>query len=515
MRRNATRVLFVTPELAPWARVGGLGEVSNDLPRALAAAGVDVRILVPAYPALIEAHPDATCVAEVPALGALAPARLLEARGAVPIYLLDCAACYARAGVYQSPDGADWPDNHLRYGLLSRVAALLGSTETPLAWHPQIVHCHDWQTGLTPAYLAHTMNASAATVMTLHNLAYQGNFPQHVLDELGLPQAAFSIEGLEYYGTVSFLKAGISYATLLTTVSRGYAREIQGPELGFGMDDLLRLRAPDLTGIANGIDPETWDPVRDPHLAQNYGSRVEGKLENKLALQRELGLVQDAEAPLFGMVARLAWHKGMDVMIEAAPAIVAMGAQIAVHGEGSREIGEALCALAERHPAAVAARVGYEERLGHLVTAGADAFLLPSRYEPCGLTQLHCMRYGTLPVAHRTGGLGDSIVDATEDNVRARRATGFTFAPLAPETLIAAAERAVNTYRAREMWRVLQAAAMLRDSSWRLAVPAYLAVYREAIARKFPRRAARAARIPWPAAARAAKPAEKRRRIRT
>ncbi len=491
MNRTAARILFVTPELAPWAKVGGLAEVSRDLPRALAAAGLDVRVLVPAYPALAAAFPDARCVADFPAPGGkFAPARLLQARDPDPIYLLDCPAYFDRPGLYQSPEGTDWPDNHLRFGLLSRIAAILGGAGSPLAWHPHVIHCHDWQAGLTPAYLAHCDGGRVPTVMTVHNLAYQGIFPPHVLDELGIPREAFTVDGLEYYGNVSLLKAGLSYATRITTVSPSYAREIQGPDLGFGLDPLLRRRAGELSGISNGIDLQHWNPADDAYLEHHYdASRLDGKLCNKVALQRELGLPEAHDMPLLGMVARLVWQKGVDLLIEAAPAIARMGAQIVVNGRGDRDIEKALKALAARHPRDIAVRTGFDEGLNHRIVAGSDAFLMPSRYEPCGLLQLHSMRYGTLPVAHATGGLADWVMDTHAGTLRARTATGFSFSPLTVANLVSTVERALDAYRAPVLWRTLQRYAMSSDFSWSAAVPDYINVYRAAAGAGWPRTA--------------------------
>jgi len=516
MNRTTARILFVTPELAPWAKVGGLAEVSRDLPCALAGAGFDVRLLVPAYPALAAAFPDARCVAEFPALGgAFAPARLLEARDRLPLYLVDCPAYYERKGLYQSPAGADWPDNHLRFGLLSRIAAILGGAGSPLDWQPHVIHCNDWQTGLTPAYLAHRDGGHVPTVLTVHNLAYQGVFPPHVLDALGIPREAFTIDGLEYYGNVSLLKAGLNYATRITTVSRSYAREIQEPDLGFGLDALLRRRAGDLAGISNGIDLKHWNPADDSYLEHPYDvGRLEGKLRNKAVLQREVGLPEAPAVPVFGMVSRLVWQKGVDVLIEAAPAIVRMGAQIIVNGQGDCDIEDALRGLAARHPRAIAVRIGFDERLNHRIIAGSDAFLLPSRYEPCGLLQLHSMRYGTLPVAHATGGLADWVLDTHAETLRARTATGFSFKPLTAAKLAATVERALDAYRAPLLWRTLQRYAMARDSGWSTAVSAYVDVYRAAAGATWPRPAdhARApARAPaLPARARAPLPERRR-----
>jgi starch synthase len=428
-------------------------------------------------------------VAEFPAPGgALAPARLLQSSHSPSIYLVECAHYYERAGLYQSPEGNDWPDNHLRFGLLARVAAILGGAGSPLDWQPHVIHCHDWQTGLTPAYLAHRDGGRAATVMTVHNLAYQGVFPPHVLDDIGVPREAFTVDGLEYYGNVSLLKAGLSYATRITTVSPTYAREILQPELGFGLDALLRRRAAVLTGIPNGIDLEQWDPSRDPHLEEPYDAgHFDGKLRNKLALQRELGLPIARDVPLFGIVSRLVWQKGIDLLVSAAPAIVSMGAQIVVHGDGERDLEQALRDLAMRHPRDIAVRIGFDERLNHRLVAAADAFLLPSRYEPCGLTQLHSMRYGTLPVAHATGGLADWVVNVHAETLRNGTATGFSFAPLTVPNLVATVERALDTYRAPVLWRTLQRHAMSRECGWTTSAAAYCDVYRAAAGDRWPR----------------------------
>jgi starch synthase len=470
----ALRVLYVTPEIAPWVKTGGLGEVAQGLPPALAAAGAQVRLLVPAYPALRAAFPRARAVTEFPVPGgALPPARLLEAPGAPPLWLLECPPLYERAGnPYQSPQREDWPDNDLRYGLLSRIAALLGSDASPLDWRPDVVHCNDWQSGLAPAYLAHAPGARAATVMTIHNLAYQGLFPRDSLQPLALPASAFVPDGLEFYGKLSFLKAGIYYADLITTVSPGYAREIQTPELGFGLDGLLRARAADLVGILNGIDTELWDPARDPLIAQRYDAEwLERKAPNKAELQRAFGLPETAGAPLLGMASRLVPQKGADLVLAVADVLVRSGAQLAILGTGEREIERGLVALAARHPRHVAARIAFDEALAHLIEAGADMFLMPSRFEPCGLNQLYSMRYGTPPVVRRTGGLADSVNERT----------GFLFDEPTPQALRAALARALEAWRKPGAWRTLQQNGMQRDSGWALPARAYLAAYRSAL----------------------------------
>ena len=468
------RVLYATPEAAPWAKTGGLGDVAEALPRALEAAGADLRLLVPAYPALRQAFPKAKQILELPDPGGtLAAARLLEAPGEPTLWLLDCPDYYARpGGPYQSPQGADWPDNHLRFGLLSRVAALLAGGASPLAWRPDVLHCNDWQCGLAPAYLAFSGGAHAASVVTLHNLAYQGLFPAKVLAELALPAASFTPDGLEFYGKISFLKAGLRYADLLTTVSPTYAREIQGAELGFGLDGLLRRRAADLVGILNGIDTETWNPARDPLIAARYdAARLDAKAANKAALQRAFGLPEASDAPLAAMTSRVVPQKGADLVQGAAQEIARRGAQLVLLGTGERELEDAWRALAARNPRHIAARIAFDERLAHLVEAGADLFLMPSRFEPCGLNQFYSMRYGTLPLVRRTGGLADSVSERT----------GFLFDEPSAQALGAALGRALDAWHDRAAWRARQLAGMARDFGWQAPARAYLAAYRRAL----------------------------------
>jgi starch synthase len=468
------RVLYATPEAAPWAKTGGLGDVAEALPRALEAAGADVRVLVPAYPSITRELSRTAVIAELAPFATFPAARLLEAPGEPALWLLDCPAYYARpGGPYQSPQGSDWPDNHLRFGLLSRVAALLAGGASPLAWRPQVLHCNDWQCGLAPAYLALAGGARAASVMTLHNLAYQGLFPAAALAELALPAASFAPDGLEFYGKLSFLKAGLRYADLITTVSPTYAREIQGPELGFGLDGLLRQRAADLVGILNGIDTATWNPARDPLIEAPYdAASLDAKAANKAALQRAFGLPEAPDAPLAAMASRLVPQKGADLVPGAAQEIVRRGAQLALLGTGVRELEDAWRALAARHPQHIAARIAFDERLAHLVEAGADLFLMPSRFEPCGLNQLYSMRYGTLPLVRRTGGLADSVSEQT----------GFLFDEPSAQAFGAALGRALDAWHDRAAWRARQLAGMARDFGWQGPARAYLTAYRRALA---------------------------------
>ena len=447
------RVLFVTPECAPFTKTGGLGDVSAALPAALRAIGVDVRVLLPAYTEALGACPDAKEGAKLRVLGH--DARILEGEECL---LLDCPALYARpGGPYQDELGADWPDNAVRFGALSRAAALLGSRASPLDWRPEIVHCNDWPTALAPVYL-HGEPGRAGTVLTVHNLAFQGLFDASLLQQLELPAAVFSIEGLEFYGRLSFLKGGLVYADGITTVSPTYAREIQGEELGCGLDGVLRGRREALRGILNGIDIMAWNPATDPRIAERYSwTSVEKKAANKLALQRRMNLSEDPAIPLFGAVCRFTHQKGVDLIAAAADEIVRLPAQICLLGKGERELETALAAAAARHPRSVAVAIGFNEDLAHLIEAGADAFLMPSRFEPCGLNQMYSQRYGTPPVARATGGLADTIMDAE---------TGFLFGRAESAALVEAVQRAAAAWRDTRRWREIQRRGMSRDFSW-------------------------------------------------
>lgn len=482
-------VLFVTSEMAPWQKTGGLGDISAALPHALRQAGVDVRVLIPAYPSLLSAFPEANVAATLPSPGGRFPAaRVLQAATGegMPLYLLDCPAYYDRpGGPYVSPAGTDWPDNAMRFALLSRVAALFASSETPLPWRPGILHCNDWQTGLAPAYLHYLHGGDAATVMTIHNLAFQGLFPARTMIDLGLPSAAFVFNGVEFYGHVSFLKAGLQFADRISTVSPTYAEEIQEPELGFGLDGLLRYRSADLKGILNGVDA-LWNPASDPYLAKPYDHHhLAAKAANRKALVNELGLESDPAAPLLGIVSRLTHQKGVDLVLAIAEELLTDSQevlpQLVVLGNGERTLEEEFRALAARHPGRVAALIGFDERQAHRIEAGADIFLMPSRFEPCGLNQLYSLRYGTPPVVRTTGGLADTVVDCTAETLSAGTANGFTFTAAEPADLLAAIRRAIEAWHNRRLWRQLQHSGMTADFSWAKAAADYLEIYDDAL----------------------------------
>jgi starch synthase len=481
----ALRVLFATSEIAPWAKTGGLGDVSAALPQALLRLGVDVRVVVPGYSSLLAAFPERTSVATIahPA-GLLPSSTLIETHTAsgLPLLMVHCPAFYERpGGPYQNPDGFDWPDNYLRFGLLSKVAALLASDASPLPWRPQILHCNDWQTGLAPAYQRYRLPSPAASVMTIHNLLFQGMFPAATMAPLDLPPHAFVMSGVEFHGNLSFLKAGLQLGDWITTVSPTYAREIQTPEFGYGLEGLLAHRSGEMAGILNGID-DAWDPASDPHIAAQYDfDRIERKAQNKAALQNRLGLRADPNAPLLAVVSRLTYQKGLDLLAAVGDNIAARGAQLALLGGGEHWMQDAFTSLARRYPGQFAAVIGYDEPLAHQIEAGGDIFLMPSRFEPCGLNQMYSLRYGTPPLVRATGGLADTVVDGARAGADGN-ANGFAFDAPDAAAFLAAIDRALEAWRDKPRWRQLQAAGMRTDFSWGRAAQAYVAVYRKLIA---------------------------------
>ena len=472
-------VLFVTPEIAPWVKTGGLGDVAAALPPALGKAGIDVRVLVPYYPALRKAFPEdqALQVVTLKDFGAAfadATLRIAKAPDGTQLMLLDCPEYYDRPGnPYLGPDGADWPDNHLRYGLLSRVAAWLGSDTNHLPWRPNVVHCNDWQTGLVPAYLNLLPGGRARSLLTVHNLAFQGLFAAPTLGDLGLPKQAWSMHGVEYYGHLSFLKAGLQYADAITTVSPTYAAEIQTKAEGMGMDGLLRERADHLSGIINGIDTVAWNPAHDAHVPFAYDlENLPAKKQNKAALQREVGLTLRSDMPLLGIVSRLTQQKGLDLVAAIEQQIAKLPAQLVVLGSGDPALEEEFQRLTKRHPGQFAVRIGFNEGLAHRIEAGADIFLMPSRFEPCGLNQMYSLRYGTPPVVRATGGLADTVIDDVN---------GFVFTETSEAALLAAIQRAATAWHKQPVWQALQADGMSRDLSWDKPASQYAALYEKIV----------------------------------
>ncbi len=476
------RLLAVASECAPLVKTGGLADVVGALPAALAEHGVQVTTLLPGYPAVLRAIGDARTLRRIDDLfGGTARLRRGTA-GGLDLLVLDAPHLFDRPGSpYLAPDGGEWADNGLRFAALGAAAALV-ATGGVRGLTFDAVHAHDWQAGLVPAYLRFAQ-PRRPVLFTVHNLAFQGKFPLSLFPRLGLPAEALSVQGLEYYGTIGFLKAGLWYADRITTVSPTYAAEIGTPELGMGLDGLIRGRGGHVSGILNGLDTADWDPARDHRLAARFDAADPARrAANKAALQRRLGLAEDADALLFGFVGRMTWQKGVDLVLGALPAMLGEGAQLAMLGTGEWGIEEGSRGAAAAHPGRVGVHVGFDEALARLVYAGSDVVLVPSRFEPCGLAQLAALRYGALPLVAHVGGLVDSVVDANEMALAEGAGAGFHFAPVTQEMLAATVLRVARLWRDKGTWRALQANALRTDVSWTRSAARYAALYREMMA---------------------------------
>ena len=484
------KVLFVASECVPFVKTGGLADVVGALPGALAAllpqGSVEVRVLLPAYPAVKAALPKK---AKTVVFGNLpgGRARLLAAKAkGFDVLALDAPHLFDRPGnPYLGPDGKDWPDNHLRYGALARAAARI-AMEGVGGWRPDIVHTHDWQGGLVPAYLkldpprAAKGKTPPPTLITIHNIAFQGLFPAAAMTELGLPESGFTHSGFEFFGQVGFLKAGLAYADRIATVSPTYARELTSAEFGMGLEGLIAHRRAGLSGILNGIDLDVWNPEADAAIAAPYAvGRLGPKAKNRAALAERFRLDPEKNAPLFCVISRLTRQKGLDLLLEALPRLLARGASLALLGAGDADLEKAFADAARNNPGRVGVVIGYDEALSHLMQAGADAILVPSRFEPCGLTQLYGLRYGTLPVVARTGGLADTVIDANTAALQAGVATGFQFSPVATAPLADAIDRACDAFADRKLWTAMMRRAMKHPVGWETSAAAYAKIYTE------------------------------------
>lgn len=486
------RILFVTPEAFPLVKTGGLGDYAGGLTKALLRRDRDVRLLLPGYPSAIEHLSGPIDRADLGDPFGAGPTALLS--GAMPdtgapTWLIDCPGLYARPGsIYQSADGADWPDNAFRFGLLARVAAWLASARSPVSWRPDLVHLNEWQTGPAAALIAQAPQG-VPSLFTIHNMAFQGLFDEDVLAFLGLPRACLRESGLEFFGKVSFLKAGIRYADRVVTVSEAYAQEIQTQEFGFGLEGLLQQRAAHLVGILNGVDYEEWDPARDPHIAARFApDALDGKVRCKAVLREHLGLNSDLgrDVPLLAYVSRLTHQKMADVLVDLVPEILARGTQVIVLGCGERKNEAAVEELARRFPGRFAAHIGYSEDLAHQFLAGADVLLAPARFEPCGLTQMYALRYATVPIVTRVGGLKETVVDADAGALASGAATGIVFEDRTRAGLLGAVERALSMYHMPPVWQALQSIGMRTEFSWEQSARRYESAYEEVAAPAFP-----------------------------
>jgi len=478
-----TRVLFATSEVFPLVKTGGLADVSASLPEALCRLGYDCQILLPGYPAALKAAREAGSRRKTRFRYGQYDVSLWQTRlpgTAVTLWLVDCPALFDRAGdsPYQNEEGEDWWDNAHRFHLFGRIGAMLALGQLGLAWRPDIVHCNDWQSALIPVFLADSQDAPK-TMFTIHNLAYQGLFSHETFRALGLPDSLWRYEFLEFHGQLSFIKGGLVFSDAITTVSPSYADEIQTPWFGNGLDGLLRHKASRLHGILNGIDTRQWNPEDDPHLEFHYGADYPAnKSQCQARLQQELGL-EVCGAPLLGFVGRLVEQKGLDWLLGVIKPLLERGCQFALLGSGEHHYQESLKALVREWPGQCSLTLGYNEGLAHRITAGADIFLMPSRFEPCGLNQMYSLRYGTVPVVHGVGGLNDTVFDPNEDALE--KANGFVFREATPDAFINAISRALKARENRKTWRKLQENGMNGDYSWKNRAGEYAALYRNLI----------------------------------
>lgn len=477
-------VLSVASEAVPLIKTGGLADVAGALPDAVAPHGIGMTTLLPGYPSVLKAMGRARTIHRYEALLG-EPARLLAGKiSDHPLIVLDAPGYFARDGnPYGDPGGRDWADNWRRFAAFGRAAAdLAGGLVKGRKF--DLVHAHDWQAAMALAYLRFAPvpgSAPVQSVMTIHNMAFQGHFGSDVFPALGLPKQAWSMHGVEYHGGVGFLKAGLEAASAITTVSPSYAAEIRLAEFGMGLEGLIASRGDRVSGIVNGIDTAVWNPAHDPALSQPFTARtLSRRTANKRAIEAEFGL-DDDDGPLFSVISRLTWQKGMDVLLEVLDHLVGIGGRLALLGSGDAAMEAGFHAAAARHPGRVAVRIGYDEALSHLLQGGADAILVPSRFEPCGLTQLYGLAYGCVPIVARTGGLADTVIDANLAALNAGVATGVQFSGVTYPALAAAISRTVALYHRSETWAAIRKNGMAADFSWSRSGKAYADLYAQLV----------------------------------
>ncbi len=481
-------ILFCTSEAYPLIKTGGLADVSGSLPKALLQLEHDVRLVLPAYPAARQHAGTLIKLAELSLTGCDLPVSILKGQlpdSEVPLYLVDVPTLFDRPGnPYTQADGTNWPDNAERFALFARACVALALGQADSHWRPQLVHCNDWQTGLVPALLS-LEPQRPATLFSIHNLAYQGLFPAKTFAALDLPDALWTQESLEFYNLLSFIKGGIAHADWVTTVSPGYAEEIVDVTHGYGLDGLLRHRSSNLTGILNGVDGDTWGPARDALITRRYDVHtLQNKLFNKFTLQRDRGLTVASQPFTLSYVGRIAEQKGIDLILDIMDELFKLPVQLVILGSGDPELESRLRSAEQHFPRQLSVHIGYDERLTHHIVAGADALLIPSRYEPCGLNQMYSQLYGSLPIAHRTGGLADTIVDFNQQTLDAGKATGFLFNDDTPEALLATCLAALSLYRNdRTNWWKMVIAGMKQDFSWTRSARQYEEIYASLVRR--------------------------------
>ncbi len=476
-------ILFAASECFPLIKTGGLADVAGALPLALEASSANVTVFLPGYPAVMAGLKSAKTAAVLKNIAG-APAKLVSGMSStgLTIIALDAPHLFGHSGnPYQDAQGRDREGNAVRFAAFSKVAAQIASGAIKLksAKTFDVLHAHDWQAGLAAAYLKATGDARVKTVITIHNLAFQGLFPKTSMEDIDLPQDYFTSGAVEYWDQVSFLKAAITFSDHVTTVSPTYALEIQSDSGGMGFGGLLRAKHQSLSGILNGIDESVWSPETDSDIAAPYSAtKLSGKALCKTALQKEFSLRMDKKAPLFCVISRLTTQKGLDLLSHALDHIVARGGQLAVLGSGDAAIEQAFKDGAAKHPSEIAVHIGYDEPMAHRLQAGADAIFIPSRFEPCGLTQLCAMRYGTVPVVARVGGLNDTVINASPMALASGVATGLQFSPVDGHMLAAAIDKAIDLYTAPKTWKRIVRNGMRQDVGWETSAAAYLDLYR-------------------------------------
>ena len=481
---SSYRILFCASEVYPLIKTGGLADVAGSLPHALTKMGHDVRIVLPAYQTVLAGlkHPPKVLLETTMDGYGVRISQTTLPGTRVPVWLVECPELYDRPGnPYLAVNGEPWPDNAQRFALFNRMIVAIAQNQCGLQWQPQVVHCHDWQTGLVPALLE-SASKRPATVFTIHNLAYQGVFDRATFEQLQLPEYYWHYEHLEYYGQFSFIKGGLVYADRINTVSPNYAREIQTPAFGCGMQDLLQHRADRLSGIINGIDVKVWNPGSDDLLAHKFNRQhLANKRLNKQALQRHFALPVDNDVLLLAVITRLAEQKGIDMLVALLPTLIKKSIQLVLLGSGNKKYETQLKHAAQTWPDHVGVHLGYDETLAHLIEGGADAFLMPSRFEPCGLNQMYSQRYGTLPIVAPVGGLLDTVVDATEKTIENHTATGFVMADLSASELGLSIDRCLKLFQDKSRWQGMMKTAMQQDFSWVKSADAYSRLYEQAM----------------------------------